>query len=542
MCPTPPSFDYDFIVIGGGSGGLASAKEAAACGARVVVFDFVKPSTQGTHWGLGGTCVNVGCVPKKLMHYAAGMQQILSWDSKKMGWSDFEKIDEETGEPVQVHEHCNWTRLVQAYVKQLNFSYRTGLRAAGCTYMNALATIKDPHSVEYEEKGIKKRVTAKHILVAVGGRPSIPDSVQGAQEFAKTSDDLFSLQTPPGKTLIVGASYIALECAGLLTELGFEVVVAVRSLLLRGFDRQCALKVGRCMREMGVTFMEGVLVEKIEKTQEEKLRVTLRGSLDADRLEHMEFDTVLYATGRSADTKGLRCSYTCTPHPPPLHPPFQFLSVSSFFVTHIMLREEHGDSNIEVFLTEFCPLELSACHRQKAPSSRLDEADIDLTPPCLAKLICLKSENMKVIGVHFVGPNAGEVIQGMAIAADFDKTVGIHPTNAECFTQLSITRRSGKNWMAAGGVFGSLSGSLLMQIGMPRPPEGLASAFPIYPCRRRTATLSSLYPALLPLHQQRPLPRISPRGGEYPPVSADCNFTNLAATYRAPVEGKQGPL
>ncbi|XP_026192306.1 thioredoxin reductase [Cyclospora cayetanensis] len=525
MCPTPPSFDYDFIVIGGGSGGLASAKEAAACGARVVVFDFVKPSTQGTHWGLGGTCVNVGCVPKKLMHYAAGMQQILSWDSKKMGWSDFEKIDEETGEPVQVHEHCNWTRLVQcvqAYVKQLNFSYRTGLRAAGCTYMNALATIKDPHSVEYEEKGIKKRVTAKHILVAVGGRPSIPDSVQGAQEFAKTSDDLFSLQTPPGKTLIVGASYIALECAGLLTELGFEVVVAVRSLLLRGFDRQCALKVGRCMREMGVTFMEGVLVEKIEKTQEEKLRVTLRGSLDADRLEHMEFDTVLYATGRSADTKGLnleelgvKCSaegrIICTEGSATTSPSiyavgdvvegFPELTPAAIQAGEILARrlfknstelmstnnvpttvftpveygcvglseeaaiEEHGDSNIEVFLTEFCPLELSACHRQKAPSSRLDEADIDLTPPCLAKLICLKSENMKVIGVHFVGPNAGEVIQGMAIAvrlgatkADFDKTVGIHPTNAECFTQLSITRRSGKNWMAAGGCGGGKCG------------------------------------------------------------------------------------
>lgn len=102
-----------FSVIGGGSGGLASAKEAASLGAKVAVFDYVKPSTQGTRWGLGGTCVNVGCVPKKLMHYAASMQQILSWDSLKMGWGDFLEFSPETGEPVQQHKHCNWQNLVQ---------------------------------------------------------------------------------------------------------------------------------------------------------------------------------------------------------------------------------------------------------------------------------------------------------------------------------------------------------------------------------------------------------------------------------------------
>lgn len=101
-----------FSVIGGGSGGLASAKEAASLGAKVAVFDFVKPSTQGTRWGLGGTCVNVGCVPKKLMHYAAGMQQILSWDSLKMGWGDFELTDPETGESMQKHRHVNWENLI----------------------------------------------------------------------------------------------------------------------------------------------------------------------------------------------------------------------------------------------------------------------------------------------------------------------------------------------------------------------------------------------------------------------------------------------
>lgn len=100
-------------VIGGGSGGLSSAKLAASLGARVAVLDYVKPSPRGSRWGLGGTCVNVGCIPKKLMHYAAGMQQVLSWDCKKMGWGEFEEVEEETGQPKMIHKHCEWHTLVQ---------------------------------------------------------------------------------------------------------------------------------------------------------------------------------------------------------------------------------------------------------------------------------------------------------------------------------------------------------------------------------------------------------------------------------------------
>ncbi|KAL8439149.1 hypothetical protein Efla_000664 [Eimeria flavescens] len=525
---SPPSdipFDYDFVVVGGGSGGLASSKAAAALGARVLVFDFVKPSTQGTRWGLGGTCVNVGCVPKKLMHYAASMQQLLSWDALKMGWGDFEGFNEETGEPIQKHKHCDWQRLVQcvqSYVKQLNFSYRTGLRSSGCTYINALATLTGPHSLEYEEKGQKKVVTAKHILIAVGGRPSIPRDVPGAREFCITSDDIFSLKKAPGKTLVVGASYIALECAGFLTELGFEVIVAVRSILLRGFDRQCALKVGRCMREMGVAFVEGVLVEKVEKTEEGKLKVSLRGSVDAARTQQMEVDTVLYATGRCADTRGLNlemlgvhqtaegrivCDEGSRSTVPSIYAVgdvvdgFPELTPAAIRAGEILARRlfggstevmnihdipttvftpmeygcvglseeaavaKYGEDDVEVFLSEFCPLELSACHRQKAEPTRVDDADVDLTPPCLSKLVCIKSEGLRVAGVHFVGPHAGELLQGMAIAVklgakkeDFDNTVGIHPTNAECFTQLTITKRSGQDWVAAGGCGGGKCG------------------------------------------------------------------------------------
>lgn len=179
-------------VVGGGSGGLSSAKAAAALGARVAVFDFVKPSPRGTRWGLGGTCVNVGCVPKKLMHFAGSLRQALAWDAPKFGWEGgFEKFEEETGEPLEKEPVFNWQTLVavrcvpaldvhptssptartcltlersaclaarslqtvQAYVKQLNFAYRGGLRAAGCTYFNALATVVGPNLISYEEKG-----------------------------------------------------------------------------------------------------------------------------------------------------------------------------------------------------------------------------------------------------------------------------------------------------------------------------------------------------------------------------------------------------
>ncbi|KAL8435201.1 hypothetical protein ACSSS7_002622 [Eimeria intestinalis] len=126
---------------------------------------------------------------------------------------------------------------------------------------------------------------------------------------------------------------------------------------------------------------------------------------------------------------------------------------------------EYGEDDVEIYLSEFSPLEISACHRQKVESTRADDADVDLSPPCLSKLVCIKSEGMRVRGVHFVGPNAGELLQGMAIAvrlgakkSDFDNTVGIHPTNAECFTQLTITKRSGKDWVAAGGCGGGKCG------------------------------------------------------------------------------------
>ncbi|CAM9517845.1 unnamed protein product [Heterosigma akashiwo] len=175
-------YEYDLIVIGGGSGGMAASKEAAKLGAKVALFDFVKPSSQGTKWGLGGTCVNVGCVPKKLMHYTALMGASFH-DAKHFGWST-------------EHPRHNWEEMVdsvQNHVKMLNFRYRVGLKSNRVKYFNALATFSGPHEVTFIVKGKEYKATAQRFLIAVGGRPVIPD-VPGAREVGITSDDVFSMK------------------------------------------------------------------------------------------------------------------------------------------------------------------------------------------------------------------------------------------------------------------------------------------------------------------------------------------------------------
>lgn len=214
-----------------GLAGLACAQAASKLGARVACLDFVKPTTHGTTWGLGGTCVNVGCIPKKLMHNAAIISE-MAHDGADFGWNI----------PQVGH---NWDTLVtrvQEHIQSLNFGYRVQLREASVTYMNKLAKFIDPHRIECtDKKGKTSVVTAARFVIAVGGRPT-PLSCPGA-ELAITSDDLFSLKKSPGKTCVVGGGYVALECAGFLKSFGFDVTVSVRSILLRGFDRECADKI-----------------------------------------------------------------------------------------------------------------------------------------------------------------------------------------------------------------------------------------------------------------------------------------------------------
>jgi len=505
-----------YVVIGGGSGGMASSKEAAKHGAKVALFDFVKPSTQGTKWGLGGTCVNVGCVPKKLMHYA-GLLGAGFHDARYFGW----QLPEEPK-----NDWATLRKAVQDHVKSLNFGYKNGLRSAKVTYLNNLARFADPHTIEYtDNSGAVKTITAAHICVAVGGRPIVPNDVPGAREYAITSDDIFALKEAPGRTLVVGASYIALECGGFLNELGYDVTVAVRSIVLRGFDRQCSEKIASLMADIGVKFLYGPLPTRIEKTPE-GLHVTFSdGTSDT-------FKTVLYATGRDADTSGLALDKagvtvgrsgkipvvnetTNVPHiyalgdiieggleltpvairagellarrlfagateqmdyvnvPTTVFTPFEYGCVG---YTEEAAIAKFGAENIETYLFEYASLELGATHRHKVPARRLDEYDDALPLPCLSKLVCLKPEKERVVGFHYVGPNAGEVTQGFALAVtlgatkrDFNKVIGIHPTDAESFKSKDINRATGLTFAAPGGSGGGKCGCAIAPPPSPPP-------------------------------------------------------------------------
>jgi thioredoxin reductase (NADPH) len=250
-------------VIGGGSGGLACSKKAAKLGKKVAVCDFVKPSPAGTTWGLGGTCVNVGCIPKKLMHQAAQLGEAMK-DAKEYGWD----IPE-----VPKHKWEDMVGAVQMHVKSLNFGYRAELMSESVKYFNAFATFKDANTVvAVDKKGKETTITADKFVIAVGGRPKYLD-IPGAKEHGISSDDIFSMSTPPGKTLTVGASYVALECAGFIHGLGFETKVMMRSIPLRGFDQQMASNVKNYMQESGVAFIEGAVPTSIELAAEGRKKV-----------------------------------------------------------------------------------------------------------------------------------------------------------------------------------------------------------------------------------------------------------------------------
>ncbi|VDO29564.1 unnamed protein product [Onchocerca flexuosa] len=490
---------YDLAVIGGGSGGLAAAKEAVRLGKKVVCLDFVKPSTRGTIWGLGGTCVNVGCIPKKLMHQAALLGEYIE-DAKKFGW-------EISDGAVKL----NWHQLkdaVQNHIASLNWGYRVQLREKSVTYMNSYATFTGSHELSVKnKKGKVEKVTADMFLIATGLRPRFPD-VPGALECCISSDDLFSLSYNPGKTLCVGASYVSLECAGFLKGIGNDVTVMVRSILLRGFDQDMAERIRKHMIEHGVRFLPYIPIkyEKLkESTNDEPglIRVhTIQENEDGTKKEVTEdFNTVLMAIGRDALTDDLgldlvgverskagkiigrreqsvSCPYIyaigdvlngC----PELTPVaiqagkvlmrriftgnselteydnvpttvFTPLEYGSCGLSEEAAIQKYGKENINVYHNVFIPLEYAVTERKEKTH-------------CYCKLICLKNKQDLVLGFHILTPNAGEITQGFAIAlkfnakkADFDRLIGIHPTVAENFTTLTMLKEDGQTLKATG--------------------------------------------------------------------------------------------
>lgn len=479
-------FEYDLVVIGGGSGGLACSKEAAKLGAKVAVLDFVKPSPLGSKWGLGGTCVNVGCIPKKLMHNASVLGEHAK-ESAFYGWKGHEGFS---------HDWEALKNNVQDHIKGLNFGYRVALREGNVTYLNKLAKFISPHEIECTDaKGAKQTISAARIVVAVGGRPT-PLECPGAQ-LALSSDDIFMKATPPGSTCVVGAGYVALECAGFLTGLGQgKVTVLVRSMMLRGFDREMVESIRTIMTHNGTQIIEGVLPSSIEQQPSGKLRVTMSNG------NSEEFDTVLAAVGRKPDVVGLGldagelavklapsgkilCTneQTSIPHvyaigdvvegAPELTPvaiqagrllaqrlfggsseTMEYKNIATTVFTPLEfgtvgLSEDeaiakYGEANVDTYLSSFQPLEWSIVQ---------DYGELS----CLAKVIVDKSDDERVLGMHIAAPNAGEIIQGFAVAfrkglyrKDLLDTIGIHPTTAEELCGLEVSKSSGKSSKKAG--------------------------------------------------------------------------------------------
>ena len=269
---------FEVAVIGGGSGGMAASFEASRLGLSTVLFDHVEPSPRGSSWDLGGTCVNVGCVPKKLFH-AAALQFESQRHAMRMGWTAEATAAAAAagggggrggggegggegggGERTSDNDAVvNWDALVKGtslQIRALNFSYRSALSKAGVEYVNSHArvltdnvvggssnTVTAPLRLGFSTKDffsgqVTEHVyTADNVIIATGGRPLFPQSIAGSMEHMISSDDIFSLQRPPGRTLCVGGGYISLECAGFLTGLGFEVDGAcVRNTPMMPFD------------------------------------------------------------------------------------------------------------------------------------------------------------------------------------------------------------------------------------------------------------------------------------------------------------------
>ncbi|VDL98874.1 unnamed protein product [Schistocephalus solidus] len=450
-------YDYDLLVIGGGSGGLALAKESARLGAKVALLDYVNPTPKGTIWGLGGTCVNVGCIPKKLMHQAALLHHALE-DAKAFGWNVPDNLN---------HDWESMISGIQDHIHSLNFGYRSVLMSTKVTYLNALGELIDPHTVKTTTKtGVIKNITARTIALATGERPRYP-SIPGAKEFGITSDDLFSLSYKPKKALFVGASYVSLECAGFLHSIGVDVTVMVRSIFLRGFDQQMAEMIGGHMEKSGIRILRPCIPTGIKKKEpvggenNELDQYEVSGVFQdhTKRLFVEDFDTVVFAIGRDPCTNSMGLSnvgvkvtgsrYVETDEEERTNVPniyavgdinarglkltpvaiqagknlarrlyaaddvlteydnipttvFTPLEYGSIGLSEEKAIEKYTAEKIRVYHSHFQPLEWTVPHRD-------DNV-------CYAKLICLKSPGEPIVGFHVLGPNAGEITQGYAVA------------------------------------------------------------------------------------------------------------------------------
>ncbi|MCQ9328112.1 glutathione-disulfide reductase [Pelistega suis] len=443
------SFDFDLLVIGAGSGGVRASRMAAARGVKVAVVEGAP---------LGGTCVNLGCVPKKLYSYASSFPGHFS-SSKGYGWSE-------------VSSSFDWEVLKKnraTEITRLNGIYGNLLKGSGVVQLNGWGTIVDANTVKVGDK----TYTARYILIATGGWPTVPD-VPG-KELAITSNEIFDLPAFPKRLLVVGGGYIASEFASIFNGMGAKVIQLYRSeKILRGFDEDIRHFLSQEMVKHGVDLRVNSDVAKLEKTATGILVTLKDGSTE-------EVDQVLYATGRAPNTKGLNLEGVgvATSKSGHIIVDKNYMSnVPSIFaigdvVGHLELTPVAlGEAMVLVdYLFGDKTRQMSYDNIPTAIFTTPNAATVGLTEEqarqqykdiaiyrsdfkalkhtltgkderTLMKLIVDKASD-KVLGVHMVGDEAGEIIQGFAVAlkagatkAIFDSTIGIHPTAAEEFVTM----------------------------------------------------------------------------------------------------------
>ena len=445
--------DCDLLVIGAGSGGVRAARMAAQRGARVVVAEAAQ---------LGGTCVNVGCIPKKLYSFAAHFADDFR-DAAGFGWQvGPTRFDWATLKANRARE-----------IARLNGVYEHLLRGVGVTIVNGWAQLLDPHTVKVQQASGHRQFTARHILLATGGRPTVP-KFPGCQHVV-TSDGMFDLEPFPRRLLVVGGGYIACEFASIFNGLGAKVTQVYRGeQILRGFDHEVRNFIAQEMGKHGVDLRVHTDVNAIEKTAG-GLHATLRDGTT------IAADAVLYATGRVPNIAGLGLEVVGVAQGkdgaivvdehyqssvPSVHAlgdvtarvqltpvalgeamvlvdrlfgagrrqmGYDFIPTAVFTHPNIgtvgygesAAREKFG--RIAVYRSEF-----------KALKHTLSES----TERTFMKLIVDQASD-RVVGLHMVGSDAGEIVQGFAVAMKagatktvFDSTIGIHPTAAEEFVTM----------------------------------------------------------------------------------------------------------
>ena len=447
------SYDFDLFVIGGGSGGVRCARIAAGHGARVAV-------AEERFWG--GTCVNVGCVPKKLMVMAAEYG-LAAADARGFGWDM----------PAPRHD---WPALIAAKdseVGRLNGIYRRLLDGSGCTAFESRATLVDPHTLEVDGA----RVTAERIVVATGGRPARP-RFPGA-EHTIVSDDAFFLKDLPRRIVLLGGGYIAVEFAGIFAGLGAEVDLVYRQPLpLRGFDADLRTALAETLQEGGIRLHPNTTIAAVTAEGETRHVTLTNGTV-------LTAGLVFTATGRLPNTEGLgldragvatdaagavRVNGLGETSSPPV---FAIGDVTNRLnLTPVAIAEGHAladrlfgspglDRALDTVATAvFSSPPIATVGLTEVAAASRGPADIYLTRftpmrhalsgrprRTLMKLVVCRPTG-RVLGAHMLGEDAPEIVQGLSIAinagatkADFDRTIGIHPTAAEEFVTLRTPTR-----------------------------------------------------------------------------------------------------